>query len=179
MNDTKLLEIRARDVAATPGPWVNVGTLLYGPVHVESKHQNERVYIARFAEGSNRKDPELDGGSANMPGDGEGDASFCAHARTDIPALLAHIEELKTALGNEEAESFALGIEIMLGKQVWTTEPKCGAWNWWRLGPEGCPTCRYVYKYGAVDHATRGRIHWQEIGGQWCPIPIPQEPTSE
>lgn len=60
---------------------------------------------------------------------------------------------------------------------VWTTEPpQLSAWNWWRLDAEERPVCRYVYSDGTIDNKIIGRIACQDIGGQWCPIPEPQEP---
>jgi len=57
----------------------------------------------------------------------------------------------------------------------WTNEPQLGAWNWWRDENSRIP--RYVYKDGTVAIAMQiDRVPYQDLGGQWCPIPEPREP---
>lgn len=58
---------------------------------------------------------------------------------------------------------------------AWTDEPQLGAWNWWRDEDSRIP--RYVYQDGTVDIAMQiDRVSYQDLGGQWCPIPEPVEP---
>lgn len=60
----------------------------------------------------------------------------------------------------------------------WTTEPQLGAWNWWRDEDSRIP--RYVYQDGTVDIAMQiDRVSYQDLGGQWCPIPEPREPKEQ
>ena len=61
---------------------------------------------------------------------------------------------------------------------TWRTEPRLGAWNWWRDEDSRIP--RYVYQDGTITIAMQiDRVPYQDIGGQWCPIPEPREPTSK
>lgn len=56
----------------------------------------------------------------------------------------------------------------------WTDEPQLGAWNWWKDEDSRLP--RYVYQDGTVDIAMQiDRVSYQDLGGQWCPIPEPRE----
>lgn len=58
---------------------------------------------------------------------------------------------------------------------AWTDEPKVPGWNWWRDEDSRIP--RYVYQDGTVDIAMQiDRVSYQDLGGQWCPIPEPREP---
>lgn len=91
MSAEKLAEIAAREAAATPGPWGSHRDL-DGVYTVEA---NPRVSLA---EGMAH-----DGVVATVhPVDGDQEAyanvRFIAHAREDVPALLARIAELETAL---------------------------------------------------------------------------------
>lgn len=58
---------------------------------------------------------------------------------------------------------------------TWRTEPRLGAWNWWRDEDSRIP--RYVYQDGTITIAMQiDRVPYQDICGQWCPIPEPREP---
>ena len=61
---------------------------------------------------------------------------------------------------------------------AWTDEPQLGAWNWWRHEDSRIP--RYVYQDGTVAIAMQiDRVPYQDLGGQWCPIPEPREPKEQ
>ena len=63
----------------------------------------------------------------------------------------------------------------LLRALTWTNEPQLGAWNWWKDEDSRIP--RYVYQDGTVDIAMQiDRVSYQDLGGQWCPIPEPREP---
>lgn len=72
MTPEQLKEIRERAEKATPGPWI------YNFCRVLT---SDREFIADFGTASTWQDCD--------------DAAFTAHARQDIPALLAHIEQLE------------------------------------------------------------------------------------
>lgn len=83
--------IRARCDAATPGPWAYDEGAGYIEMHeagyAEFKPDWER---------SVHKQPPLVARMTDTWGDTAEDGRFIAHARTDIPALLAYIEELES-----------------------------------------------------------------------------------
>jgi hypothetical protein len=84
----QLAECRERERKATAGPWV----------HRIGKHQqNQQVQSSEVGlVGDGDESRPLFTGWAWKPGghrDARPNADFIAHARTDIPALLAHIEE--------------------------------------------------------------------------------------
>jgi hypothetical protein len=71
-------EIKAREQAATPGPWVSIFDLKGFTVYDMSGEKG--VIIAKLRNSKCKyKQP---------------DADFISHARTDIPALLAEVERL-------------------------------------------------------------------------------------
>lgn len=73
----RLDEIKARAAAATEGPWVNDSTEIGRPFPGTDTID---VWVAESCH------PNGDGI------DGEADAEFIAHARTDVPALVAAVE---------------------------------------------------------------------------------------
>lgn len=75
LTDQQLAEIRAREQAATPGPWV-VTCHKHDPHADYGIAEQGSLYWRGVA--SVGKDRNV---------------AFIAHSRTDIPALLAHIEE--------------------------------------------------------------------------------------
>lgn len=88
--------IKARVAAATPGPWIVGGQ---GP---------GECYPARPVAGGrvSREWPEPIF-HPGVEGDGGGrweNAEFCAHAREDIPALIAEVEHLRGAIASHVAE---------------------------------------------------------------------------
>ncbi|WP_405184244.1 hypothetical protein [Streptomyces albidoflavus] len=73
--------IAARAEAATAGPWCTDGAEIY---------QGDEYVSYAFWVGETCRADEADGGLL--------DAAFIAHARTDIPALLAEVERLRAEL---------------------------------------------------------------------------------
>ncbi|MFJ3563248.1 hypothetical protein [Streptomyces diastaticus] len=76
-----LAEIAARAEAATAGPWCADGAEIY---------QGDEYVSYAFWVGETCRADEADGGTV--------DATFVAHARTDVPALLAEVERLRAEL---------------------------------------------------------------------------------
>lgn len=101
MDEQRLAEIEARANAATPGPWrteaagidsyiVSDTDLIFGGEHHEG-------YI----------DPE------------DPNAVFTAHAREDIPALVAEVRRLREVLAYYAAsDTYAFGITVRNGQPV-------------------------------------------------------------
>ena len=90
MTDAELQAIRQRCERATPGSWYHGQNVkhehnVYGP-------QQEDITPA-FA--------DQNYGRPMVPED----ATFIAHARTDVPALLAEVERLRAALADYHCES--------------------------------------------------------------------------
>lgn len=73
----QLAEIKARAEAATPGPW-------------------KRFHMDRFSINNEPLEKHICGVSQES----EHDAAFIAHAREDVPALLAEVERLRAAVGH-------------------------------------------------------------------------------
>jgi hypothetical protein len=114
MTEQEISAIEARANVATPGPWMQLGSGIYGPKHPRSNHPDGRIFVAGVSGGSNRTDKLLDCGSdsTGMPGGFADDSHFIAEARTDIPALIAEVRELKTALGKITAQRDILVQEL-------------------------------------------------------------------
>lgn len=75
----------------------------------------------------------------------------------------------------ENCVDFMNLIEALPRTLEWTDEPQLGAWNWWRDEDSRIP--RYVFHDGTVAIAMQiDRVPYQDLGGQWCPIPEPREP---
>ncbi len=69
MSEDELKAIEAREKAATKGPWTSNGTSVHGEPPMTA------ILTAHF-----------------------GNAEFIAHARKDIPALLAEVRSLRAAM---------------------------------------------------------------------------------
>ena len=95
MTPNQLAEIEARAEAATPGPWG-----IYGYIGVLQTDGKRRNIIDIGFLGTDERGFEI---SVRVEETGikPKDADFIAHARTDIPALLAHIRELEAERTNE------------------------------------------------------------------------------
>lgn len=76
----RLAEIRAREEAATPAPW-----------RVENNQQDLNRWVSS-------DDQTLDINFGYLGNRTQNDAAFVAHAREDVPWLLAEIERLIAAL---------------------------------------------------------------------------------
>ena len=85
ITDKRLTDIRARLAAATEGPWSVDGPAQCGPGDTLT------VY------------PVEDGGTIAYVRPSWDDAEFIAHAREDIPALLAEVERLREELAKARA----------------------------------------------------------------------------
>ena len=90
MTPDRLAEIKARVEAATPGPWRSEYSGATGPVVMDDEARTALDHIARC--------PHFRSHS---------DAEFIAHARTDIPDLLAEVKRLR-ALGDRLAATVSL-----------------------------------------------------------------------
>ena len=85
MNDAELAAIEARAAAATPGPWVRIRDHRWASdiyVHADARHDVAGRPVARVNE---HYTPDVD-------------AEFIAHARQDVPALLAEVRRLRGAI---------------------------------------------------------------------------------
>jgi hypothetical protein len=82
LRDEELAAIKKRVEAATPGPWAATGEYfcLAAP---------DATHVVCFGHDYD------DYGDVKGP-----DAEFIAHARTDVPALLAEVERLRAELAN-------------------------------------------------------------------------------
>lgn len=84
MSDSHLDTIKARCAAATPGPWWNETGTIHAPDWRSGAEHGSTCHPA-YTFGSNGIDWEAD-------------ADFIAHARSDIPAMVAEIERLQSEL---------------------------------------------------------------------------------
>ncbi len=83
MIDAKYLaEIKAREQDATPGPWVSIFDLKGFTVYDMSGEKGKIIAKLRNTKHGNQRS----------------DASFIAHSRTDIPALITEVERLNAEL---------------------------------------------------------------------------------
>lgn len=81
-----LAPIKARAEAATPGPWKDDGEIIgpgFGIAQTWDKHEDD------FA-------------------NAEANSEFIAHARQDIPALVAEVERLRAVISDREAARDAM-----------------------------------------------------------------------
>ena len=79
MTDEEISQIEGRYAAATPGPWQSF---------IEGRDHTSGSSFIRTTGG----DIELSGGS-------HADQDFIAHARQDVPMLIAEIRHLKAIIG--------------------------------------------------------------------------------
>lgn len=94
LDDQRLNEIEARINAAYPGPWWTDGREIY------QGDTGNTPSILRWI-GDTRRPDDWDGSRDN--------AAFIAHARTDVPALLAEVRRLRAELDAEkQAHRFTL-----------------------------------------------------------------------
>lgn len=87
MDEKRLAEIRARCEAATAGPWV-----------VETSYSDENVQAIRG--GRDMREVVVDTDDCSFP-PMRADAAFIAHARQDIPDLLAEVAAIKEELATK------------------------------------------------------------------------------
>ena len=89
MTDEELAEIEARVAAASPGPWTS---FVEGRDHqsgddfirISESDAEDDMYVSRF------------GGSGSRPAS-TADQDFIAHARQDVPAMIAEIRRLRAS----------------------------------------------------------------------------------
>lgn len=116
MSDERLEQIQARAVAATPGPWDCYG---------DGAHE---VFDAgEYSDG--------DPGEVVAPVVTKlNDAEFIAHAREDIPALLAEVARLREALTitDEMVERGAVALFRASTDEDWETGPDESERDEWR-----------------------------------------------
>ena len=82
LSEKKIEEIKKRCDAARPGPWKS---------YVEGRDHDSGSNFIMIGEGASRSDDDIE-----LLGETVEDQDFVAHAREDIPALIAEIERLKT-----------------------------------------------------------------------------------
>ena len=124
--DTRLAEIRARAEAATEGPWTALGSGVASGDHWHVIASGEAVAHISSRDGVNEDQREPD-------------AEFIAHARTDLPALLAAVEAVREL--HQPGHTFH-------GHGFSTPLCSCGA-------PLPCPTIQAVA--AALDTGTTTR----------------------
>jgi hypothetical protein len=85
MTAAELQAIRARSDAATPGPWRS---------YIEGRdHSSGSDFIMTGA-------PDARGNDIEVTGATKADQDFIAHARQDVPRLLAEVERLREQVEN-------------------------------------------------------------------------------
>lgn len=128
MTNEQLAEIKARANAATAGPWTQMnGVNIFTDLGATNKNgvtadRNDGWCIADTSEGLTFVDGELVEMESNEQWD---NAKFIAHARQDIPNLIAEVERLQGALDykrgligwyRHKAEQFAEKTERLQAK---------------------------------------------------------------
>lgn len=111
MTPERLAEIEARVDAATPGPWRTKTNRDFGPWH------NDDWDVTAVSDGC-----RVSGlGSRNWK-DACQNAAFIAHARTDIPDLIAEVKRLREIIGELErlTDLYYDAISPVTGKHAFT-----------------------------------------------------------
>jgi hypothetical protein len=92
MPDARFNQIRDREAAATPGPWETPGPDTIGQWMI-----SDGEWTVAEASAYSHNDPYSSKPDARGPGyiDSDANAAFIAHARQDVPDLLAEIELLR------------------------------------------------------------------------------------
>lgn len=113
--------IRARVEAATPGPWTwePVGEMDNGWCLGVVWDADDQPLTGRILPGSGEV---IDSVCENVGASHFHDAEFIAYARTDVPALLAELDRLTTALAAERAR-VAAGLALA---EAWAREAAAG-----------------------------------------------------
>ena len=130
MSEQELAAIRARAEAATDGPWqqsMDITGRLMVVVNL-TPHQFREIIIAVSSDNSPR-DEDLD---------------FIAHAREDVPALLAEVERLREALAVVVADCPICG----------GTGRNRDAMQAWDVPDAPVPDCHYCAPLRAALEAT-------------------------
>lgn len=109
MNAKYLAEIKAREQAATPGPWVAES---YYPEHISEP-------VPKFRRVKNSEDNIVSDLSFSFQ---RSDANFISHARADIPALVAEVERLRGVeselVYEKRANEAITGVNSLINRSV-------------------------------------------------------------
>lgn len=89
MEKIDLEAIKNRYESATPGPWWSESGIIHAPAWWDGAESGAACHPADCFERSGR--------------DWRADADFIAHARTDVPNLLAEVERLRAEQGGSRA----------------------------------------------------------------------------
>ena len=121
MTPEELAAIRARAEAATPGPWDGVPGRCILPDDWNHRYTAHQV---------------IEGCIYNP--NAENDHAFIAHAREDIPALVAEVERLQAELARvqlvvEAAEAFVRATRGLFGGTVDVFSPDVAKRTWERV----------------------------------------------
>lgn len=111
MTPKRVEGIRARAEAATPGPWCTDSWEIYqGTEYVPGVS----LWIGETCRGTGS--PEQD----------RADAEFVAHAREDVPALLAEVQRLKAALSDatNQVSELGRGLGVAALEAALTAKPR-------------------------------------------------------
>jgi len=106
----RLEEIKAREAAAQPGPWLPTGDA--NVLCAEDASREEDVVIAYVYEPGATTDSARIGGPVAVA-----NAAFIAHARADIPELLAYVALLESLLGDRAQDSDLALAAVRLERQ--------------------------------------------------------------
>lgn len=95
MDEAALAAIKARSEAASPGPWKHCGCGKCGQVQWDSAQNISMAPVATTSIDWS------EGGYDNWLHEAQqANATFIAHAREDVPALVAEVERLRQALAD-------------------------------------------------------------------------------
>lgn len=111
LSDERIAEIRQRAEKATKGPWTVGNDEVIG-LGIEQTSRGSFTYEAQLARVLDLFDREDENVGRRHLGSQEADAQFIAHAREDVPALLAEVERLRAELNGMRAREHALGEEV-------------------------------------------------------------------
>jgi hypothetical protein len=105
LSDERLAEIERRCAAATPGPWLvfccrpEGQTLFHVEEHVSPGVALDRDYWdPGYCPPTDEFGYFVDDEHSGLPTYKAGQAAFIAHARSDVPALLAEVRRLRALL---------------------------------------------------------------------------------
>jgi hypothetical protein len=94
MSEEELNAIEARANAATAGPWA------YTPAYINAGKEDIALLYTAFGDGT--EDEPLPNAANN--------AAFIAHARNDVPALMAYIRDLQTEQNRYDTHAISVAL---------------------------------------------------------------------
>jgi hypothetical protein len=153
MTDEELAAIRERADAATPGPWNVFRGVIWG------RAGSSGPYQLSIAKNANSSSVIEDTGAADRRDRRiEADLGFIAHAREDIPALLAEIDQLHAEV-RDGAEALLRTHRILSAKQAENAAlceivEAVGLVNFGHVYAEFCPFCEKEFHDGEPDQHT-------------------------